>query len=215
MRGDCRPRRTERAEAGRRSQPPQKTQGPSSARNSEPAPLRAPGRFCRPPARPLRSTTHVPCSPGSTTALRPATNEKIFQQFPVQRRGSLRRPAAKVSRRFLPCSSRALRRRSAGNNRLFGAANGNNRLRVTTGKNRLSVAAPEKPGSTSGSAAAPGTASPAQRPLNARMNDRLSARPAPSCPPLFTAWKRLKQPGSSRERGPFLQKAGTVLHLFI
>ena len=94
MRGDCRPRRTERAEAGRRSQPPQKTQGPSSARNSEPAPLRAPGRFCRPPARPLRSTTHVPCSPGSTTALWPAARRKRLSHFPVQRHRSLRRPTA-------------------------------------------------------------------------------------------------------------------------
>lgn len=201
MRGDCRPRRTERAEAGRRSQPPQKTQGPSSARNSEPAPLRAPGRFCRPPARPLRSTTHVPCSPGSTTALRPATNEKIFQQFPVQRRGSLRRPAAKVSRRFLPCSSRALRRRSAGNNRLFGAANGNNRLRVTTGKNRPSVAAPENTVSTFGSAAAPRHGVPgstsAQRP-DERPPERT---PRPILPPCSPTGNAQNSPGAAGSAG--------------
>ena len=47
------------------------------------------------------------------------------------------------------------------------------------------------------------------------MNDRLSARPALSCPPLFTDRERLKQPGSSRERMLSLQKAGTVLHLFL
>lgn len=143
----------------------------------------------------------------------PQPDEKDFRnsRFSATAPSGVRRH---ISRRFLPCSRRALRQRSAGNNRLFGAANGNNRLRATTGKNRLSVAAPEKPGSTSGSAAAPGTASPAQRPLNARMNDRLSARPAPSCPPVH----RLETPKTAREQPgahAVPAKSRNVLHLFL
>ena len=60
----------------------------------------------------------------------------------------------------------------------------------------------------------PCTTPPAQRPLNARLRDGMRAQPR-HLASRFTAWKRLKQPGSSRERGPFLQKAGTVLHLFL
>lgn len=42
----------------------------------------------------------------------------------------------------------------------------------------------------------PGTASPAQRPLNARMNDRLSTRPAILPPPVH----RLEAPKTAREQ---------------
>ncbi len=70
----------------------------------------------------------------------PQPDEKDFRnsRFSATAPSGVRRH---ISRRFLPCSSRSLRQRSAGNNRLFGAANGNNRLRATTGKNRPRSAA--------------------------------------------------------------------------
>ena len=68
--------------------------------------------------------------------------------------------------------------------------------------------------STSGSAAAPRHGVPAQRPLNARMNNRLSARPAPSCPPVH----RLETPKTAREQPgahAVPAKSRNVLHLFL
>lgn len=74
---------------------------------------------------------------------------------------------------------------------------------------------PKNTGFTSGSAADQTRHdAPAQRPLNARMNDRLSVRPAPSCPPVH----RPETPKTAREQPgarAVPAKSRNVLHLFL
>lgn len=181
-----------------RSQHPQETQGPSPAMNNsvhgEPAlPLRKAFAGLRPARAVQPHMFHAVPAQRPPSGPQPDENDFRNSRFSAAAPSGVRRhmfPAG-FSR---TAAAHSLRRRSAGNNRLFGAAYGDNRLRVTTGKNPP-LQLPKTPFPRSARQPPPGTASPAQRPLNARMSDRLSTRPA-ILPPVH----RLETPKAAREQ---------------
>lgn len=134
----------------------------------------------------------------------PQPDEKDFRnsRFSATAPSGVRRH---ISRRFLPCSRRALRQRSAGNNRLFGAKNGG----PATGNDRKElppVQLPKNTGFTSGSADdkpphdAPGSTS-AQRP-DARSPEHTPRHLAP-CSPTGNAQS---SPGAAGSADRFCKK---------